>query len=334
MAIQIKKAKREAVKVKIGMMGISGSGKTLSALLIAYGLLKAEHPDWTDAQIWDHVLVIDTENQSSSLYAGLHVGSDTVGEFLTIDIEAPYTVEKYTQAIDAAQEAGVEFLIIDSMSHAWQGEGGMLDKQNIVANRTKNTYTAWREITPEFNKLMEKILQCPMHVVSTYRGKKEYAMEEENGKKKVTPKGVGAQFRDGADYESTIYFEIDQDHKAYASKDRTHLFDGQMFIISSDTGKRIYQWLSTASHEEPKVVKAVAAKENVVAAPVEEDPTPEEAEKIAAAMLKVDEVIKAAVPNIPRDEMAAKIKAIAGTANYKKVRDLNVLRELYKAFAN
>jgi len=329
MAIQIKKAKREQVKVKIGMMGISGSGKTLSALLLGYGLLKAQHPELTDAQIWEKILVIDTENGSASLYAGLHVGSDHVGEFLTIDIEAPFTVEKYTQAIDAAQEAGVEFLIIDSMSHVWQAEGGLLDKQSVLAQKTNNSYTAWKSVTPEYNKLMEKILQCPMHVVSSYRAKKEYTMEEVGGKKKVTPKGIGAQFREGADYESTIYFEIDQEHRAYASKDRTHLFDGQLFIISSDTGRKIAGWLASADAQAPQVVKAVAepAKEESAASP----------DQIQNAIAKVDEVIKARSANMTAEEktaLAEQIKSICGVKNYKKVTDINVLRKLYQAFAN
>ena len=329
MAIQIKKAKREQVKVKIGMMGISGSGKTLSALLLGYGLLKAQHPEMSDAQIWEKILVIDTENSSASLYAGLRVGSDTVGEFLTIDIEAPFTVEKYTQAIDAAQEAGVEFLIIDSMSHAWQAEGGLLDKQSVMAQRTNNSYTAWKSVTPEYNRLMEKILQCPMHVVSSYRAKKEYAIEETNGKKKVTPKGIGAQFREGADYESTIYFEIDQDHKAYASKDRTHLFDGQLFIISPETGKRIAGWLASADSTAPQVVRAVAE-------PFEEAPAADP-EQLQNAIAKVDEVIKEYSANMTAEEKAAlgdKIKSICGVKNYKKVTDINALRKLYQAFAN
>lgn len=332
----IRKAKRGAVYVKIGMMGISGSGKTLSALLLGYGLLRAAHPELSDAQIWEKILVIDTENSSASLYAGLQVGMTKVGEFLTIDVSAPFTVEKYIEAINAAEGAGVEFLIIDSMSHAWQAEGGLLDKQNAVARRMNGqSYQAWREVTPLYNQLIDKILQCHMHVVSTYRGKKEYALEQgQNGKTKVAAKGVGAQFREGADYESTVYFEIDQDHMAFASKDRTHLFDGQYILISADTGRQIYEWLSTADQQPPEVVKTVAP---VAPAPVAEPvETAAGDDEIARAQGMVDEVIKAYMAGVAPEERATvadRVKAICGKKNYKTVTDLDKLRALYKEFA-
>lgn len=330
---QIKKASRQQVKVKIGMMGISGSGKTMSALLLGYGLLKATHPEMSDPQIWEKILVVDTENQSSALYAGIGVGGTRIGEFLTIDLEAPFTVDKYIDAINTAEDAGVEFLIIDSMSHAWQSEGGLLDKQATVAKRMNGqSYQAWREITPLYNKLIDRILQCNMHVVSTYRGKKEYALEEgDNGRKKVTAKGMGAQFREGADYESTVYFEIDQNHGAIATKDRTHLFDGQYFLISPETGKQIYQWLSTAA-QAPAVVKAAPAPAPAVVEEAPAEPVASE-EDIAKAIGMVDAVIKEAAKTMDRKELSAKVKSIAGVANYKSVKDINILRQLYAAFA-
>ena len=331
----IQKAKRGAVYVKIGMMGISGSGKTLSALLLGYGLIKAAHPGMPDAEIWEKILVIDTENNSASLYAGLQVGTTRVGEFLTINVAAPYTVEKYIEAINAAEENGVEFCIIDSMSHAWQAEGGLLNKQNTVARRMGNqSYQAWREVTPLYNQLIDKILQCRMHVVSTYRGKKEYALEEgANGKKTVKAKGIGAQFREGADYESTIYFEIDQDHMAFASKDRTHLFDGQVFMITPDTGKQLYAWLSSADQTPPQVVKTTA--EVAPAAQVPSTAPVTAPEDLERAIGMVDEAIKAKTAGMSPEEKAAvaeQIKGICGKKNYRTVTDIDKLRALYAAF--
>lgn len=334
----IKKARRGAVYVKIGMMGISGSGKTLSALLMGYGLIRAAHPEMSESQVWEKILVIDTENSSASLYAGLQVGTTRVGEFLTIDIEAPFTVEKYIEAINAAEENGVEFLIIDSMSHAWQSEGGLLDKQNAVARRMNGqSYQAWREVTPLYNQLIDKILQCHMHVVSTYRGKKEYALEEgTNGKKQVKAKGVGAQFRDGADYEATVYFEIDQDHMAFASKDRTHLFDGQFIMISPETGKQLYRWLSSADHTPPEVVKVTASAPQAPAPVQDADAEQVQEDQIANAIAMVDEVIRTKTAGMSSEEKAAvgdQIKAICGKKNYKTLTDIEKLRALYKAFS-
>ena len=333
----IKKARRNAVYVKIGMMGISGSGKTLSALLMGYGLIKAAHPELSDEQIWEKILVIDTENSSASLYAGLKIGSTKVGEFLTIDVDAPFTVDKYIEAINAAEENGVEFLIIDSMSHAWQSEGGLLDKQNMVARRMNGqSYQAWREVTPLYNQLIDKILQCHMHVVSTYRGKKEYALEEgANGKKQVKAKGVGAQFREGADYEATVYFEIDQDHMAFASKDRTHLFDGQYIMISPETGKQLYAWLSSADQAPPEVVKVTASAPAQTPDPVNAEESTGD-DQLAKAVAMVDEVIMAKVAGMSDEEKAEaakQIKSICGKTNYKAVKDIEKLRALYKAFS-
>lgn len=94
-----------------------------------------------------------------------------VGEYLTINLEAPYSAARYLEAIDLAEQAGVEYLVIDSLSHAWTGEGGLLDVQGNVAKRSGNSYTAWREVTPLHNKLVDRILQCPMHVAVTLRTK-------------------------------------------------------------------------------------------------------------------------------------------------------------------
>lgn len=170
-----------------------------------------------------------------------------VGEYLTINLEAPYSAARYLEAIDLAEKAGVEYLVIDSLSHAWTGEGGLLDVQGNVAKRSGNSYTAWREVTPLHNKLVDRILQCPMHVAVTLRTKTEYVIED-NGNGKKTPRKIGMApvFRDGVEYEFTIFFELDQPHAAAATKDRTGLFDGQYFLIAPDTGARIRDWLAGA----------------------------------------------------------------------------------------
>ena len=184
--------------------------------------------------------LIDTENESGSLYVGKQIAGVIVGEYLTINLEAPYSAARYLEAIDLAEQAGVEYLVIDSLSHAWTGEGGLLDVQGNVAKRSGNSYTAWREVTPLHNKLVDRILQCPMHVAVTLRTKTEYVIEDSgNGKKTPRKIGMAPVFRDGVEYEFTIFFELDQSHAAAATKDRTGLFDGQYFLIAPDTGASI-----------------------------------------------------------------------------------------------
>ena len=243
-----------------------------------------------------------------------------VGEYLTINLEAPYSAARYLEAIDLAEQAGVEYLVIDSLSHAWTGEGGLLDVQGNVAKRSGNSYTAWREVTPLHNKLVDRILQCPMHVAVTLRTKTEYVIED-NGSGKKTPRKIGMApvFRDGVEYEFTIFFELDQSHAAAATKDRTGLFDGQYFLIAPDTGARIRDWLAGAKPQTaPLPLQAKQSESHEV-------PLPE----------LVDQTMKRHCANMTREEkesVAAELKQIAGTANYRAVTDEATLRAIYEAF--
>ena len=291
---------------------------------MGYGLIRAAHPEMNDAEIWDKLCVIDTENESGSLYVGMQVGSTRVGEYLTINLDAPFSAARYLEAIDAAEEAGVEFLVIDSLSHAWSGEGGLLDVQGNIAKRTGNGYTAWREVTPQHNKLVDRILQCQMHVAVTLRTKTEYVIED-NGQGKKAPKKVGMApvFRDGVEYEFSVFFELDQEHTAAATKDRTGLFDGQFFTITPETGARIQAWLAGATPEikdKPKPVEPPKAE-------------PDEGATLAEM---VDLVMRRHCEGMTREEkevVAAQLKEITGgTANYRAVTDPDVLRRIYDKF--
>lgn len=296
---------------------------------MGYGLIKAAHPGMGDEEIWEKILVIDTENKSASLYAGKRVGSMKIGEFMTIEISAPFTAQKYMEAIQASENAGIEYLIIDSMSHVWNAEGGMLEMQANIAKRSGNSYTAWRDVTPIFNQLMNKVLQCDMHVVMTFRSKKEYAIEEENGRKKVTAKGMGITFREGNDYETTIFFELDQNHVANATKDRTGIFDQRYFVITPETGKEIYDWLSTAEAPLPQVTKAVPAQD-------EENPVIPFSEPPIVTIDMVDQVIKERCAGMDKDQkkaFAMGVKEITGgVANYMTITDQAILDKLYNAY--
>ena len=218
MAIEFKKAKRSLARLKIGMTGASGSGKTLSSLLMGYGLIKAEHPEYTDAECWDKICIIDTENSSGSLYVDTAVGQWRTGEYNTIVLEPPYEASKYVDAIHVAEQHDMQVIIIDSLTHAWSGEGGALDKQGKIAARTGNSYTAWRDITPEHNRLVDAMLQSKAHVIAAIRAKTDYAqVKDERGKTKVQNVGLAPVFRDGIEYEFTVCFMLDSDHVAEAT---------------------------------------------------------------------------------------------------------------------
>lgn len=348
MAFELKKAKRSLAYLKLGIAGPSGSGKTLSSLLMAYGLLKEEYPNSTDAEIWDKICVIDTENRSASLYVGNVIHGITLGEYYAIDLTPPFTPQSYMDAIEACEQGGIKVLIIDSLSHAWSGEGGMLDMQGKVASRTGNSYTAWRDVTPLHNRLVDKILQCDMHVILAMRTKAEYVIET-NDKGKQAPRKIGLApiFRDGVEYECTVFFELAQDHTASATKDRTMEFDQQIFVVTPDTGKKLYRWLnegepqhSTPIQKNPPMQKAeiqssepedkVLEKEVIVSDDVFDD-------IIAVSQEELTQLIDNLIAGKSREEkaeIANKIKAVNnGSANYKNIPDYNIRNTLYEMFS-
>lgn len=327
MVLEFKKAKKEQVRIKVSIAGPAGSGKTMSSLLMAYGLTRAEFPDISEAEVWDKIVLCDTENGSSALYVGTQVGTTTIGEFNTIPMSPPYTAQSFMDAVHMCEQHGMNVIIIDSLSHVWQGESGLLDEQNKIASRTGNSFQSWRQISPIYNKLIDTILQSPCHVIADVRAKMDYQQTKgDNGKTQVKALGMGLVMRDGFEYETTVSFMLDYDHVANATKDRTGLFDGKYFTIDANTGKTLYQWLSSGAPvvHQPSVPEPVKASE-VEAPPV--DP-----EQLQKAIDAVDALIKPLVTADNKAEITAKIKSIIGAANYKKCTDINKLRELYKAF--
>lgn len=241
-------AERKKAKLRLGLVGPSGSGKTYSSLLIAKG-------------IGGRIALIDTENGSGDLYAGMK----DIPQYDISTMSAPYTVEKYLEAIKEAEQAGYSVIIIDSLSHAWAGEGGLLDKQGKIADSGRgNSYTAWRQVTPLHNQLIEKMLTSPCHIIATMRTKVDYVVEADSKGKQVPKKiGLAPIQREGMDYEFTVVFDIDLNHNAQVSKDRTASFDGQIFKPGEETGSTLKAWLDTGSDdigaEKPITTKAKTA---------------------------------------------------------------------------
>jgi len=221
--MNLQQAERKQAKIKMGLMGPAGSGKTYSALLIAYGMTKD----------WSRIAVIDTENHSADLYA--HLGS-----FNVLALDKPFTPERYVEAIEICEKAGMQVLVIDSISHEWEGTGGVLDIHGAMMG---NSFTNWAKVTPRHNDFVQKILQSPCHIIATIRSKQDYVLSEKNGKMVPEKVGLKGVTREGLDYEFTLVFDIDIKHQATASKDRTNLFmDKPQFLISDKTGEMIKNW--------------------------------------------------------------------------------------------
>lgn len=221
--MQLKKAARQQVKLRLNISAPSGAGKTFSALLLAKGLVSD----------WSKIAVIDTENGSASLYSHL-------GDFNVIDLQAPFTPEKYIQALNACTSAGMEVVIIDSSSHEWNC---LLEENELLAQTSfrGNTWSAWSKTTPRHDKFVNSVLHLPAHVITCTRSKMETVMGEG---KKVHKVGMKDVQREGWEYELTVSLNLDRDtHLATPSKDRTNLFEGkQPFLITEETGKLIKDW--------------------------------------------------------------------------------------------
>jgi nucleoside-triphosphatase THEP1 len=228
-----KKAERKQSKLRLCLTGPSGAGKTFSALQIAKGLLS--NPN-------EKIAMIDTEKGSGELYSHLV-------DFDVAQLQPPFLVQKYIDMITNAGKAGYQILIIDSLSHGWIGEGGLLDQHQKVtqSRRDRNSFAAWGDITPMQNRLIDAILSSPMHVIVTLRTKTAWeVVENDRGKKQPVKVGLAPQQREGLDYEFSVVFDISPEkHIAIASKDRTGLFDGEQFTPSPATGEKFLQWLDS-----------------------------------------------------------------------------------------
>ncbi|MDD3978513.1 MAG: AAA family ATPase, partial [Methanomicrobium sp.] len=201
--MELRKSQRKQAKIKLALQGSSGSGKTYSALLLASGMTA-----------WPKIAVIDTENHSADLYAHL-------GDYNVLQLSKPFSPERYISAIETCEKAGMEVIIIDSVTHEWEGSGGILD---IHGNMPGNSFTNWAKMTPRHNAFVQKLLESNCHIIGTIRTKTDYVLTEKNGK--MVPEKVGMKgiTRDGMDYEFTVVFDLDPKHNAVVSKDRTGLF--------------------------------------------------------------------------------------------------------------
>jgi hypothetical protein len=227
--MQLQKANRKRSKIRLLLQSPSGGGKTMSALLIAKGIAEGA---------WSKVAVIDTENHSADLYSD-------VGGYQVLHLPSPFSPERYIQAIQTCESAGIEVIILDSITHEWEF---LLDYHSSLPG---NSFTAWSKVTPRHTAFIERILQSPCHIIATVRSKTEYALSEKNGKQVPEKMGMKSIQRDGIDYEFTVVMELDLKHNATASKDRTRLFmDKPPFRPGEETGKQILQWCLNGSPED------------------------------------------------------------------------------------
>ncbi len=261
MAITFRKATKQQSKLRLSLIGPSGSGKTYSALAIATHLAKP-------------IAVIDTERGSASKYADLF-------DFQVLELET-FGPQMYIDAIAAAVKAGFGTVVIDSLSHAWMGKGGALELVDNAAKRSqsKNSFQAWRDVTPLHNALVDAIITARVHIIATMRAKTEYVMEKDERTGKTAPKKIGIQpvQRDGLEYEFDVVADLNLENEMIIGKTRLPALKDKIFTRpGKDVADIMNAWLmSGEAVPEPTAEETAPASD---AKPTETQPVASEAKE-------------------------------------------------------
>lgn len=216
------KATKTKSKLRLALTGTAGAGKSLGSLLIAKGL-------------GGRIAMIDTENGSGNVYSD-------ITDYDICGLSAPYDPRKYIQCIHEAEKLGYDIIIIDSISHEWNGEGGCLDLHTReCASGKGNSFTAWGKITPLHNLFVQALTASPCHIIATIRSKTDHVINES---RQVIKVGLAPVQRDNIEYEFSTVFDISMAHLASVSKDRTGIFPDTPFEITPDIGAKLRKWLN------------------------------------------------------------------------------------------
>jgi hypothetical protein len=253
MSTKFQKATRRRVYLKLAFTGATGSVKTLGAILTAIGLADGHR-----------FCVLDTENQSASLYSDRY-------DFDVLNVSPPHTDAKLIEAIQAAVAEKHAVIIIDSFSHFWLW---VLDYKNTLDSRGGgNSYVNWGPAGKKISSILDAVLHSPIHVICCMRSKMDYVLEA-NEKGRMAPRRIGLSpvMRDGIEYEFSTIFDGDLDHFVTVSKDRTGLFIDQRFQVTDDTGRKLLEWLNSAPPPDPAAQPAISLQQQLLNAVADLDP--------------------------------------------------------------
>lgn len=242
--IQIGDAVREKLIGAIMLQAPSGAGKTTGALILAFGMMRAKYPDLPENEVWGKIAVIDTEHRRALVNVNMLKGDVKIGVFKHIPLGKPYSVDRLVFALGLAHNQQCEVAIIDSTSHFWEGEGGIMDYQQELGGRFQDWKEANKEMYYPFIDAVTGVTH-EMHIINTARTKQEHVMDidEDTGKRVVKKLGLKPVQRDSLEYEFQVVFNIDMEHKARVSKDNSGLFLGMSKTLTTEHGKLLYQWL-------------------------------------------------------------------------------------------
>jgi energy-coupling factor transporter ATP-binding protein EcfA2 len=309
------KAVKRRLKLRLAIQGPSGSGKTYSALSIARALVGHA----------GRIAVIDTENRSASKYADIF-------DFDTVE-PTTFPPTECADLIKQAAADGYDAIVIDSLSHYWMGEDGMLEQVDKIAARKqlKSNFPAWKDASPQEKALWSAIIGTPIHVIATMRTKTEYVMEEQvgrDGKKRSVPRKVGLApvQRNDTEYEFDVVLEMTLDHLGIVGKTRCTAIRDEAF---QDPGENIAAplrlWLNAGEDAGVHSVQPAALTE---AAPVVgEQHTPSTLAQSIDAAFKALEIPPAIIEHI-RAELHA--SSFDDLPEDRLGEMLAQLREIYK----
>lgn len=293
MANGFQKATKKKVAIKAMLGGVSGAGKTYSALRLATGIVK---------QSGGRIAFIDTEGDR-----GLYYAEKFDYDRLELTDHSP---EAYIEAMKMAEDNGYTVCIIDSTSHEWEFCLTVHDKM------PGNSYTNWAKVTPRHEKFINYIIQSPMHIICTARGKAQYVLEDKNGKQIPKKAGMGIKQREGMDFEFTVFLDIDQEsHVASTSKDNTGIFDGKYEVLTEDHGAMLYKW-ANSGEQAPKKPKPKL-----------------DLDTVESVISEINSTVKELMSNGKTAKELGNIsKQISGSANFNSIKDIEVAKKLLKKY--
>jgi hypothetical protein len=245
---KIEQAEREGARLVVGLGGVSGGGKTFTALQLAWGMANYDS---------SKVGFICTENRRGRLYSdALKDAQGKVHKFLIGDLTPPFSPQRYIEAINAFVKAGVEVLVIDSVSHEFEGIGGVED----IATAGNPKVPRWNDAKAQHKAFMNTLLQSPVHVIACMRAREKVKLVKQDGKTVFEPLGVQPIQEKSFTFELTASLMMWNEGKEQQvikcpSELRSILGRERGYITAAD-GKALRDWVNGAQQMNPEVARA------------------------------------------------------------------------------
>ncbi len=335
-----KKAVRDNVYVKIMLTGVSGSGKSYSALRLATGMadeiekIRGTRPD---------IVMFNSEGSRGNYYAGEFEYDIWPAPGMTVTQEE-LTPETYCDWIDFQIQEHTKndippILVLDGVTPEWKT---MLAAHSKAGGQFKD----WARIDPRHNAFKDKIVLSKAHIIATARAKSQYVIENDGRKSTVRKVGLGAEMREGFDYECTLSFAIDQKtHTAAADKDNTHLFDSRQAdrILTEADGQKIAQWAYSDKAQQANVASLQAKKAENVTEEVQE--TPVNTPTLPELKQDIKVLIAQYLDNTPDEEQKKQMRGVISStikqyvkndrgvpvADYRVIKEVELAQTVYNA---